>query len=139
MEAHLWSTREFLTIWIFWINHILDCTTNWLLDINPLSIQIITTNCPLLLQTAIQRSSLTMHHSQLLDAAISPKMRSRLSSWSILPIDMLLLVHRNLKNKYSPPLCFLLSSYSIFKKGRERQFIVYQTDVRSHLQVTFLA
>lgn len=97
---------------------ILDCTTDGLLDINPLSIQIITTNSPRLLQTTIQRSSLTMHHSQLLDTAISPKMRSRLSSWSVLPADVLFSVHRNSKDKYSLPMCFLLSSYSRKKRAR---------------------
>lgn len=70
-----------------------------------------------------------MHHSQLLDTAISPKMRIRLSSWSVLPLDVLLSVHRNLKDKYSLPLCLLPSSYSIFIEGKERQFIVYQPDV----------
>lgn len=57
-------------------------------------------------------------HSELLDTAISPKMRSSLSSWSVLPVDLSFSFHRNLKDKYSLPMFFLLSSYSIKKRAR---------------------
>lgn len=99
---------------------IFDCTSDGLLDINPLSIQIIVMNSPLISANCYSKELL--HYVPVSSAGhscIPSKTRSRLFVWSVLPIQVPFSVHRNLKDKDTQPICFLPPLYHSNRRARK--------------------